>query len=293
MVPPEVIKNIRKVQIRTSRLATDLFSGHYHSVFKGRGMEFDEVRLYQPGDDIRTIDWNVTARTGVPFIKKFVEERELVIMLVLDLSRSCSFATAGQLKRALAAEISCVLALSAIKNNDKTGLIAFTDRIETFVPPGKGVRHVLRVLRDAMYFIPEGTGTDLSGSLEFVRRVTARRAIVFVLSDFHAQGYKKALSSANKRHDVIAVTITDPAELKLPDAGLIELEDGETGVSFLVDTSDRTVRRQYEERAAKRMEERKRLLASINVDHIDVRTNIPYDRTLVSFFRMRERRINR
>ncbi|MBF0336839.1 MAG: DUF58 domain-containing protein [Nitrospirae bacterium] len=293
MQPSEVIKNIRRIQITTGRLASDFFCGRYHSVFKGRGIEFDEVRQYLPGDDIRCIDWNVTARMGEPFIKKFVEERELTIMFLLDVSASCEFATVNRFKRAIAAEICSLLALSAVKNNDKVGFVAFSDRVERFIRPAKGLRHALAIVRDAMYFTPQGKGTDIATVMEYLNRVVKRRTITFILSDFYTQGYIKPLSVANRRHDVIALSITDPVELDLPDVGLIELEDAETGEVFLVDTSSKSVRNRYRNDALKRVHERKRILRSINVDHVEVSTNIPYIKTLARFFRMREKRLNR
>ncbi len=291
MIPKETLQQIRRIQITTSRMVTDVFAGHYHSVFKGKGMDFDEVREYQPGDDIRSIDWNVTARTGHPFIKKFTEERELTIMILLDISGSSYFGTVNKLKSRLAAELCSVLAMSAVKNNDKVGLIAFTDRIEKFVPPRKGLRHVLRIIREALYFEPEGKGTDIPGALEHLNRVINRRAVTFVISDFYDKDFKKSLSIANKRHDIVALSITDPRELDLPDIGIINLEDAETGKGFLVDTSSSTVRKDYSINSKRIFDERQRLLRSINVDHIDVRTDIPYAHELYKFFRMRERRI--
>ena len=291
MIPKEILRTIRRIQITTSRMVTDVFAGHYHSVFKGRGMEFDEVREYQPGDDIRSIDWNVTARTGQPFIKKFVEERELTVMLLLDMSGSSYFGTVNQLKSRLGAELCALLAMSAVRNNDKAGLIAFTDRIEKFAPPAKGQAHVLRILREAIYHEPEGKGTDIPAALEYLNRVTNRRTVAFLISDFHADDYKRPLSIANKRHDLAAMSITDPREMDLPDIGIINLEDVETGKGFLVDTSSRAVRDDYHRNAERIFDERQRLFRSINVDHIDIRTDIPYTRELYRFFRMRERRV--
>ncbi|MBF0458349.1 MAG: DUF58 domain-containing protein [Nitrospirae bacterium] len=293
MLPIDVIKNIRRVEIKTRRMAADFFTGHYRSVFKGRGMEFDEVRQYTPGDDIRSIDWNVTARMGEPFIKKFVEERELTIIFLLDLSQSCVFATTKRLKRDLAAELSSVLALSAIRNNDKVGFIAFTDKIEKFIPPAKGLKHVLRVVRESLYLKPQGRGTDIASALEYLNKVSSRRAVVFIISDFHAAEYAKALSIANKRHDVIAVTLTDPVERALPNVGIITLEDAETGNTYIVDTSSAAVRNQYKEKAAQMFEERRRLFLRSGVDHIEITTDVPYLKTLIRFFRMRERRLSR
>ncbi len=291
MVPKEVLKNIRRIQITTSRMVSDVFAGQYQSVFKGKGMEFDEVREYLPGDEIRAIDWNVTARMGHPYVKKFVEERELTVMLMLDMSSSCFFGTSKQLKIGLAAEICSLLAFSAIRNNDKVGLIIFTDRIEKFVPPRKGARHVLRVIREALYFKPEGTSTDITAALQYLNGVTTRKTVTFIISDFYAQGYKRMLAVANKRHDIIAITITDPRELDLPDVGIIALDDVETGERFTVDTSKASVRRQYAEQGRMRMKERAGLFGSIGVDSIDLRTDMPYVQSLIQFFRKRERRM--
>jgi uncharacterized protein (DUF58 family) len=291
MIPKEVLQKIRRIQITTSRMVTDVFAGHYHSVFKGQGMEFEEVREYQPGDEIRSIDWNVTARTGRPFIKKFMEERELTIMLLLDMSRSTYFGSVNKLKRHLSAELCSLLAMSAIKNNDKVGLIAFTDRIEKFVPPRKGLSHVLRIIREALYFEPEGKGTDIPIALEYLGRVTNRSTVTFILSDFYDNDYKTPLSIAGRRHDIVALSITDPREMELPDIGIISLEDPETGKSLLLDTSNSSVRKEYRINSLKLLGERQQLLRSINIDHIDLLTDVPYAQELYKFFRMRERRI--
>ncbi len=272
-------------------MVTDVFAGHYHSVFKGQGMEFEEVREYQPGDDIRSIDWNVTARTGHPFIKKFMEERELTIMLLLDMSASSVFGTSNKLKSKLAAELCSLLAMSAIKNNDRVGLIAFTDRIEKFVPPRKGLSHVLRIIREALYIKPEGKGTDIPGALEYLHRTANNKTVSFVISDFHAENYKQPLSIANRRHDVIALSITDPRELEMPAIGIIDLEDAETGKTFTVDTSSAETRKQYKANALRMTAERESIFRSVNVDHIAISTDIPYTKELYKFFRMRERRI--
>jgi len=272
-------------------MVTDVFAGHYHSVFKGKGMEFDEVREYQPGDDIRSIDWNVTARTGHPFIKKYVEERELTIMLLLDMSGSSYFGTVNKLKRQLAAEVCSLLAMSAMKNNDKVGLIAFTDRIEKFVPPRKGLSHVMRIIREALYFEPEQQGTDIAGALEYLNRVTNRSTVSFMISDFYAADFKRPLSVTGKGHDMVAVSITDPRELDLPDMGIVNVEDAESGENFLLDTSSFALRKDYSARAMKMFDERSRMFRSINIDHIDIRTDRPYSQEMYKFFRMRERRI--
>ncbi|UCH82289.1 MAG: DUF58 domain-containing protein [Nitrospiraceae bacterium] len=291
MIPKEVLQQIRRIQITTSRMVTDVFAGHYQSVFKGKGMEFDEVREYLPGDDIRSIDWNVTARTGHPFVKKFVEERELTIMLLLDMSGSSYFGTVNKLKRQLAAEVCSLLAMSAIKNNDRVGLIAFTDRIEKFLPPRKGLSHVMRIIREALYFKPEFQGTDIPGVLEYLNRVTNRSTVSFIISDFYAADFKKPLSVTGKGHDMVAVSITDPRELELPDMGIINIEDAESGEHFMLDTSSFALRRDYSARALKMFDERKRMFRSIPIDHIELRTDRPYNQELYKFFRMRERRM--
>ena len=291
MLPKEVISKIRRIHITTSKLVTDFLSGQYESVFKGRGIEFDEVREYQAGDEIRSIDWNVTARMGRPFIKKYVEERQLTVMILLDASGSSYFGTAKRLKSELAAEISATLAFAAVKNNDRVGLIIFTDRIEKFIPPRKGMQHVLRVIREALYFKPKGKKTDISGALRYLDGVTTRRAVTFIISDFFAKNFEKPLSIANKRHDVVGITITDPREMELPSAGLVELADAEEGAFFMVDTTNPDVRNAYSARAAKLMAERSHLFGSIAMDHIDIRTDKPYIEELIKFFKMRKRRL--
>ena len=291
MIPSEVIRKIRRIQITTSRMVTDVFAGQYQSVFKGHGMEFAEVREYQAGDDIRSIDWNVTARTGRPFVKKFVEERELTVIFLLDMSASSLFGSVGKLKSSIAAELTSVLAFAAIKNNDKTGLIAFSDRIEKFVPPAKGTTHVLRIVREALYHKPVGRGTDIPAVLRYLSRTVRRRAVVFVISDFYADDYEGPLRIANRRHDIVAITLTDPREIELPDVGIIHIDDAETGEDYWIDSSDRAVRQRYSSEAARLFEERKRIFRSAGVDHIDIRTDVPYTRELYRFFRMRERRI--
>ena len=292
MIPKEIFKQVRRIQITTSRMVTDVFAGQYQSVFKGRGMEFDEVREYQPGDEIRSIDWNVTARTGRPYVKKFVEERELTVMLLLDMSLSCSFGTVKQLKSRLAAELCSLLAFSAIQNNDRVGLIIFTDRIEKFIPPRKGLSHVLRVIREALYFKPEGSGTNIKAALEYLGKITSRRTVTFIVSDFYDSDFKKALSIANKRHDIITVTITDPLEIELKNIGIVKLDDPETGESYLIDTSSASLRKDYHRKSLQRFHERKKLFQSISVDSIDIRTDVPYSKTLIAFFKMRERRMH-
>ncbi|MFH1008709.1 MAG: DUF58 domain-containing protein [Candidatus Latescibacterota bacterium] len=290
MIPKEVLKRVRLIEIRTRHLVNALFSGEYHSVFKGRGVEFAEVRAYQPGDDIRIIDWNVTARTGHPFVKLFDEERELTVMLVVDLSRSGVFGTVHQSKREMAAELSALLAFSAIKNNDRVGLIGFTDRIEQFLPPKKGKKHVLRVIRELLYFRPEGVGTDIEAALQHLSRVTTRRCVVFLVSDFFSEGYETALRVLNKRHDIVAISITDPRETALPKVGLLHLEDAETGDRQVVDTSDPDVRRRFGEMATRRREVLDRLFRSAGVDSVVLSTDASYVEPLSRFFKMRARR---
>ncbi|MBU0571287.1 MAG: DUF58 domain-containing protein [Candidatus Omnitrophica bacterium] len=293
MIPKDVIKRLRRIQITTSRKVTDVFAGQYQSVFKGAGMEFSEVREYNPGDEIRSIDWNVTARMGHPFIKKFVEERELTIMVLLDVSMSCRFGTRNRAKSDLAAELCSVVAFSAIKNNDKVGMLTFTDRVEKFVPPRKGVKHVLRVVREALYNKPVARGTDINNVLEYLNRVTKRRTITFIVSDFIAPDFKKLLSVTNKRHDVIAVTITDPAELELPEAGVVRMHDAETMEPYVIDTSHPSIREYYRNHSKRFSVRRGRLFRSVNVDSIDLRTDRSYMEPLMRFFRMRERRMFR
>jgi uncharacterized protein (DUF58 family) len=290
MLSREQLATVRKIQIRTSHLVTDLFAGQYHSVFKGRGIEFAEVRQYQPGDEVRTIDWNVTARTGVPHVKRYDEERELTVVLLVDASASTSFGSVRQTKATLAAELGAVLAFSAITNNDKVGLVIFSDRIERAVPPRKGTRHVLRVIREVLSVHPAGRGTDIAAALEHVRRVTRRRAVVFVISDFLDPGCRTALRLAARRHDVIAVVLDDPREAELPDVGLVELEEAETGARYVLDTGSAAVRTAFAARAAATRTTRDRMLRSCGVDTIGIATDRPYTQALLRFFRMRERR---
>jgi uncharacterized protein (DUF58 family) len=290
MLSREQLRAVRKIQIRTSHLVSDLFAGQYQSVFKGRGMEFAEVRLYQPGDEIRTIDWNVTARTGVPHVKRFAEERELTVMLLVDASASTRFGSVRWLKSALAAELGALFAFSAITNNDKVGLVIFSDRIELALPPRKGTRHVLRVIREVLSLKPAGRGTDVSAALEHLARVSARRCVVFLISDFLDPACRRALRVAGRRHDVIAVVLEDPREGELPAVGLVELEEAETGRRYVADTGDRRVREAFARHAAAARTERDRMLRAADVDAVVVRTDRPYIEPLLRFFRMRERR---
>ena len=290
MIPKEILKKVKRIEIQTRGLVNDVFSGEYHSVFKGRGMEFSEVREYQIGDDIRTIDWNVSARMGHPFVKIFEEERELTVMLLVDVSSSGDFGSYERMKGEIASEICALLAFSAIKNNDKVGLIIFTDRIEKFVPPKKGKTHVLRVLRELLYHKPEGKGTDISEALEYLSRVITRRSVVFLVSDFINTSYERALQIANKKHDIVAITITDPREVSLPAVGFVELEDAESGEVVLVDTSSVDVRDLFENKTERNKIERDKLFRSMNVDYIDISTATSYVEPLIKFFRMRAKR---
>ncbi|MBN1507567.1 MAG: DUF58 domain-containing protein [Sedimentisphaerales bacterium] len=290
MIPEDLIKRIRQIQIYSSRAVNASFAGQYESVFKGRGMQFDEVREYTPGDDIRAIDWNVTARTGKPFIKRFVEEREMTVLFAVDLSASGEFGTVDKMKNDLAAEFCAVLAFAAAKNNDKVGLLIFTDRIELFIPPKKGSRHVLRLIRELLAFQMPKRKTDIPLALDYVARVLRRRATVFVVSDFIEAAFKKPLSLLNKRHDVIAVPVRDRVEIAMPSVGLIEVQDAETGEIMLVDTSSRRFRSQYGESSSHRFDELKGTLRSCNVDFIPITTDKPYVNDLIQFFHMRHRR---
>lgn len=314
MIPREILKKIRQIELRTNRLVSETLAGQYHSVFKGQGMNFDEVREYQPGDEVRAIDWNVTARMNHPFVKKFVEERELTLMLVVDVSGSGLFGSRSQSKRELAAEIASVLAFSAIRNNDKVGLILFSDEVEKFIPPRKGRRHVLRVIREVLFFEPQRQGTDLGGALEFLMRVTPHKAIAVVVSDFLGSppvstGGRKApprpqmmlletlaqasltmLRHANRRHDVVAVQIADPYELELPDLGRLVLKDAETGEVVEINTGDARKRNAFAERQARAQQELSKLLRSAGIDAIRLRTDQPYGVELGRFFETREKR---
>jgi len=290
MLPKEIIRKVRRIEIRTKKLVNDVFSGEYRSIFKGRGMEFEEVREYQPGDDVRVIDWNVTARYGHPFVKRFKEERELTVMLLVDASSSGEFGTAQRMKGEIAAELCSVLAFSAIKNNDRVGMIIFTDRVEKYIPPKKGSCHVLRLIREVLYFEPQHTRTDINCALEFLGRVIKRRSVVFLVSDFLSSGFDKMLSIANKKHDLIAIKIADPRELELPNVGFIELEDTETGERIIIDTKNSEVRRTFQEQALKEKRKLDKGLRSIDLDHIYITTDKSYVEPLMAFFRVRARR---
>lgn len=287
----ELLKKVRRIQVRADRLVNDVVVGEYRSVFKGRGMEFDEVREYQPGDDIRTIDWNVTARTGGAHVKRYAEEREMTAILLVDLSLSGRFGSTHQLKVDLATEISAVLAFSAIKNNDKIGLLIFTDHVEQFIPAKKGKRHVLRVIRELLSFEPRAGGTDLAGALEFLNKVLKRKAVIFLVSDFIDTDFERDLMLTRSRHDLIPVRISDPRESTLPDVGLIELEDAETGERILVDTRRRKIRDLFAATGRDEQQSLETLLRSMGVESLDVSTDRPYMKDLLGFFRRRERRM--
>lgn len=298
MIPKEILQQIRRIEITTSRLVTDVFAGQYHSVFKGQGIEFEEVREYQIGDDIRTIDWNVTARTGRAFVKKFTEEREMTVMILVDASASSHFASVNKLKSQLAAEVAALLAFSAIRNQDKVGLLIFTDRIEKFIPPRKGISHVLRLIREVLYFKPQGQGTDITEAIEFLNKVTTRKSVAFVISDFLVDDLfkeenrllRRVLSIANKRHDLIAVCLNDPREEKLPPFGIFCLEDAESGQQMLVDTSDRRIQQEYKEKNLERLQKRASLFNSVRMDSMNLSTQGSYADELVKFFLKRKRR---
>jgi len=291
VIPKELTKKIRYIQIYTSKAVNDVLAGEYHSVFKGQGMEFDEVRAYQPGDDIKTIDWNVTARTGLPYVKRYVEEREITVFFLVDLSASGFFGSLDKLKNEIAAEFCALLAFSAIKNNDKVGLIVFTDTIELFIPPAKGTSHVLRLIRELLFFGPgkkrARAGTDIALALDYLGRVLHKRGVVFLVSDFLDQDFEKTLGVLARRHDLIAVTVADPRECALPDVGLMEIQDAETGAQVLVDTGDKEVRRRYEELAREKNDKLASLFKGTGVDHIKLYTDRDYVLDLVKFFRKR------
>lgn len=291
MIPREVLKQIRRIEIRTKRLVNDLFSGEYHSTFKGQGMEFEEVRQYEPGDDIRLIDWNVTARTGFPHIKKFREERELSVVLMVDASSSGRFGTRERFKSETAAELAAVLAFAAIKNNDKVGMIIFTDRIEKFIPPQKGRHHVLRLIREILYFEPEGSGTEIGDALEYLSKVIRRQSVVFLISDFLSSDFLKPLQIASNKHDLVAVRITDPREIAFEGLGLVELEDAETGEIIVIDSSSKAFQREFAAKVEEDVGELSRTFRRINLDLINIRTDQPYIVPLINFFEARSRRM--
>jgi uncharacterized protein (DUF58 family) len=292
-VPPEVLRQVKLIELKTRGLVNSLFTGEYRSVFKGQGMEFAEVREYQPGDEVRSIDWNVTARMRRPFVKRYIEERELTVMLAVDLSGSERFGTVRRFKSELATELGAVLAMSAVRNNDRVGVLLFTDRVEHVVPPGKGRRHALRVIRDLLVHEPQGRGTDVPGAIDYLAKMLPHHTIVFMISDFIGQDIERPLKLMARRHDVVAITVEDPSERTLPDIGLARLTDPETGLTIDVDTSDARVRGEYERAVTAEGEARRRLLRRLAIDEIAVRTDTGYIEPLLKFFRARETRVRR
>lgn len=286
----EILRKVRQIELKTRGVVNEILSGEYHAVFKGRGMNFAEVREYQIGDDVRAIDWNVSARMGHPFIKLFEEERELLVMLLCDMSSSAMFGSQQSLKSEVAAELAAVLAFSAIKNNDKVGLILFTDKIEKFVPPRKGKTHILRILRELLTFEPERSGTDIKAALEHLNHVVKKKAIVFLISDFMNEGYERALRIVGKKHDLVAVHLTDPREQTLPNVGLIRLHDAESGEPMWVDTSSRKVRQLLDANFRRRQAAVKSETQRSGVDYLPLTTDKDYVRPLIQFFQRRERR---
>jgi uncharacterized protein (DUF58 family) len=295
MLSTELIRKIRQIEITTRHLVMENFAGEYHSVFKGQGMEFDEVRPYSPGDDIRRIDWNVTARTGNPYVRRYHEERESTVMLVVDASGSAEFGTVGRFKRELAAELTAVLSFAATTNNDRVGLLIFTDRVEQFIPPRKGRRHVLRLIRDMLVFQADGVATDIKLALETISLVLKRRGIVFLVSDFlvDPESYRLPLAVASRRHDVVAVNLRDPMEQQIADVGLLTLEDAETGALDLVDTSSREWRDAFADRVDDQERSKRQVFAALGVDTIDITTDKDYVAGLAAFFKKRTRRLSR
>jgi uncharacterized protein (DUF58 family) len=289
--PAEILKKIRTLEIKTRGLVETAFAGDYHSVFKGRGMNFEDVREYQPGDEIRAIDWNVTARMGSAFVKKFTEERELTVMLIVDVSASGDFGSTTQSKRELAAEVACLLAFSAIRNNDKVGLLLFTDQVELFIPPKKGRSHTLRLIREILFFAPEGRGTEPALALDYLNKIVTRRAVVFFISDFQAQDFSRALAVTSRRHDFIAMQIHDEREKAFPNIGIITLEDAETGEQIEVNTADRSTRARFNDLARRQQADLLRTLRRNNIDTVALRTGDDYLPALRTFFKQRERRL--
>jgi uncharacterized protein (DUF58 family) len=285
-----MLARIRRIEIRARRLVANVFLGEYHSVFRGRGIEFSEVRQYEPGDDVRLIDWNVTARMGAPYVKKYIEERELTVMLVVDVSASSAFTTATLTKRELAAEVAATLAFAAIANGDRVGLLAFSDEVERYIRPAKSRRHVLRIIRELLYLSPRGRRTKIGSALSYLARVTRRRAIVFLLSDFFDAGYEPELRAAALRHEIVALTLSDPRERELPDVGLLEVEDAESGERALIDTSSAGVRAAWHRRAEEQRERRRRTLAAVGVEEVALATDASYVEPLLRAFRARELR---
>ncbi len=290
MIPAEVLKSVRRIEIKTKSIIDSMMGGEYRTVFKGNGMEFAEVRHYEEGDDIRAIDWNVTARTGEPFIKRNMEERELTVMLVIDVSASGDFGTSNQTKSELTAELGALLAFSAIRNNDQVGLLLFSDQIEKYIPPKKGRNHVLHLIRELLYFQPKGKGTDIAGALAHLNMIQKKKSVTFLISDFRDSGYERPLTISARRHDLIAVSTDDPRETELPKIGLMELYDQESGETVLVDTNNRKFREAFANKEKIRYEQREELFKKAKIDLLTVTTKEGYLEPLVRFFKMREKR---
>lgn len=291
MLPKDLIRRIRKLEIRTRKVVSDMLAGQYHSVFKGRGMAFSEVRQYQPGDEIRIIDWNVTARMDETYVKVFTEERELTVMLVVDVSASKEFGSRERTKSEVAAEVAAQIAFSAIANNDRVGLVLFSDRVEKVVPPRKGRTHVLRLVSDILTFQPQGRGTDLAAGLNYLTRVAKRKAVTFLISDFQARDYEKPLRLVGRKHDLVPVVVADPMEEAFPRLGLVDMEDPETGERFVVDTSDPRVRGRFARAMQAARDERRKLFKKLELDHVELRAGDDHGKALANFFRARARRM--
>ena len=287
METSDLLKKVRKIELKTRGLSNHIFAGEYHTAFKGKGMAFSEVREYQPGDDIRTIDWNVTARFNTPFIKVFEEERELTVMLIIDVSGSKNFGTQKQMKQELVTELSAVLAFSAIQNNDKIGVIFFSDKVEKFIPPKKGKSHILRIIRELIAFEPENKGTDIGEALRYFNNVIKKRAVCFVISDFMGDNFEAPLKIANKKHDVVTISINDKREEELPNIGLIQMKDAETGEIKWIDTGNKSIRQNYKKNYLRNKEEVNQLFKNSGVDTIQLRTDMDYIKPLIQFFKRR------
>ncbi len=290
MSTSELLKKVRQIEIKTKGLSNHIFAGEYHTAFKGRGMAFSEVREYQTGDDVRSIDWNVTARYNTPFIKIFEEEREMTVMMLIDVSASGNFGTSKQFKRELATELAAILAFSAIKNNDKVGVIFFTDKVEQFIPPKKGKSHILRIIREVLAFQPNGKGTNVSGALEYFNSVIKKRSICFILSDFMSSSFEKPLKIASKKHDIVALRIDDKRENNLPNIGLVPMEDAETEELIFVDTSNKKIRSNFSKNRLEKIDLLKKLFTASGIDLIDITTGTDYVKPLINFFKTRESR---
>ena len=293
MIPPEVLRQVKLIELRTRRLVNSTFSGEYRSIFKGQGMEFSEVREYQPGDEVRSIDWNVTARMRRPFVKRYIEEREMTLMLVIDVSGSERYGTIRRFKSELATELAAVLTMSAVRNNDRVGVLLFTDRVEHFVPPGKGRRHALRILRDVLVHEPKGTGTNTPLALDYLRRLLKQHAIIFVISDLQDPSIERPLKLLAQRHDVVVATIDDPSETSLPNIGMARFVDPESGETLDVDTNDPAVRASFERLSSAERDARRSMLRRLAIDEIPISTAASYIEPLLRFFRNRERRKSR